>query len=134
MRILPYFQSIQTAARAQADARAEMPKAADKAEGAFHILEGEEPEIKRPADKFIPASPVTGVVYSLSEEARAQLEAAAKALPGSRTAGVVKSGQYGFYRLDGRSGQGLDFPGRQAGPFELTADTKTRSIKWLISA
>lgn len=104
MRILPYFQSIQPAARSAG--RVEKPADTGKAAEIFRIAEQDpETEATSSAEMFIPASPVTGVVYSLSEEARAHLDAMSGTSPESRSAGVVKSGQYGFYRLDGRSGR-----------------------------
>lgn len=106
MRILPYFNSQPQVQKAAPRERTEKSTRAAQPSEQFRLPEETRTEstgaVKE--DRFIPASPVTGVVYSLSEEARALLDAADTAAPEARTAGVVKSGQYGFYRLDGRLG------------------------------
>jgi hypothetical protein len=106
MRILPYFNSqpqVQKAAHRERTDKSASPAPAPEQ---FRLPEETRTESTSAVkeDRFIPSSPVTGVVYSLSEEARARLDAVDTAAPEARTAGVVKSGQYGFYRLDGRLG------------------------------
>ncbi|MCE5272160.1 hypothetical protein LLH00_12860 [bacterium] len=109
MRILPYFNAQPQVQKASLRAQAARTAAAGQAPAEAFSLPDEpervaQTQAAKGQDRFIPASPVTGVVYSLSSEARSRLEAAAAAAPEDRTAGVVKSGQYGFYRLDGRLG------------------------------
>ncbi len=106
MRILPYFNSQPQVQKAAHRERTEKPTRTAPASEQFRLPDETRTENANAVkeDRFIPASPVTGVVYSLSDEARARLDAADTAAPEARTAGVVKSGQYGFYRLDGRLG------------------------------
>ncbi|MEA1996097.1 MAG: hypothetical protein U9N45_00585 [Gemmatimonadota bacterium] len=87
MRVLPYFQTTMPSRPAQAAARSHEPAGPGK-------LNREKIALTRPADTdvFIPSSPVTGVVHSIRARGRIAGHASS----------IVKSGSYGFYKLDGR--------------------------------
>lgn len=85
MRVLPYFQNVPLKKPAPPLKPAVRPQAEP---AAVREVPGNK------LDVFIPSSPVTGVVYSISP---AQAAAGADQV-------VLKSGNYSFYRLDGLVG------------------------------
>jgi len=87
MRVLPYFQSTLVNRRVP-DSRRNL-NSVEQAEA--KNLKASEVQSTTQAG-FVPVSPVIGVVHSIKSDDPAK---------GVRS-GVVKSGSYGFYRLDGK--------------------------------
>ena len=84
MRVLPYFQSNfikQSAGTAGNSNNTQLP---------VNIRAAQSSAVSQ--DTFVPTSPVTGVVHSIKPQTTAA----------GRPSGVVKSGDYSFYSLDGR--------------------------------
>ena len=97
MRVLPYFQSI-----------IPRPKVAP-----VHVESGSRSADRRYApapsgetqpqqDKFVPTSLATGIVYSIKNDSKTAM----MPIPGGagnpeQSSGIVKSGMYSLYRLDG---------------------------------
>lgn len=103
MRVLPYFQSTQIYRPAPASRRKIEPSFAALAEDMKAV------GVKRPtADVFIPSSPVTGVVYSIKNNPETE----------QRHSGVLKSGNYSFYRLDGML-EGSNQPGQKGEKMDI---------------
>jgi len=86
MRVLPYFQHAQIHLSATASRRKIQPASAVQ-KNSMKAAVVDSPS----ADLFIPSSPVTGVVYSIKTDSQID----------RRDSGVLKSGNYSFYRLDG---------------------------------
>ena len=86
MRVLPYFQHVQLKKPDPPPKPAVKPAALPQA-GPAAVREVSANQL----DVFIPSSPVTGVVYSISPTQAA----------GGTEPAVLKSGNYSFYRLDG---------------------------------
>lgn len=97
MRVLPYFQHTQIHQPATVGRKKIEPAVAPEAKDVKAA------EVKSPAvDTFIPSSPVTGVVHSVRTYPEAD----------QRHSGVLKSGNYSFYKLDGML-QNRDQPGQK---------------------
>ena len=90
MRVLPYFNNIQQlqSARRPAPAREAVPAPGRKAPVA-----GPEVTAASGTDVFIPASPVSGVVYSTTPLSPSR--------QGDTPESVIKSGHYRLYQLNG---------------------------------
>lgn len=86
MRVLPYFQHTQIHRPAPASRNKIEPASAVQAKNikAAGV-------VNPAADTFVPSSPVTGVVHSIKTGHETD----------QRDSGVLKSGNYSFYRLDG---------------------------------
>ena len=84
MRVLPYFQSnlVRQSIRTVKNGNNTQPTGNVTAPRTSAVSQ----------DTFIPTSPVTGVVHSIKPQAQAD----------DKLSGVVKSGDYSFYSLDGR--------------------------------
>ena len=103
MRVLPYFQNTQIYRPAPASQRKIEPSFAALADDMKTV------EVKSPAaDMFIPSSPVTGVVYSIKTDPDTD----------RRYSGVLKSGNYSFYRLDGML-DGMNQPGQKGEKLDI---------------
>ena len=86
MRVLPYFQHTQIHRPAPVGRKKIEPASATQANNMKAA------QVTNPAaDMFIPSSPVTGVVHSIRSDTETD----------RRDSGVLKSGNYSFYRLDG---------------------------------
>jgi hypothetical protein len=101
MRVIPYFQSVPVRRPATAgNARLEPGKAA--APKVFDLPREVAGAEKPGEDRFIPSSPVTGVVFPIRQEPVLQSAGTRVAQRSIESPGVVKSGNYNLYRLDGR--------------------------------
>jgi hypothetical protein len=92
MRVLPYFNNVQLPARTGRAAQArpaapQTPQVDDVAVRSPKVTQGE----ATGKDVFIPASPVSGVVYSYKTVANSP----------ETPETVIKSGNYSFYQLNG---------------------------------
>lgn len=97
MRVLPYFQNSQIQRPAAAGRKKIEPSFAAQADDLKAV--GVK---KQAADMFIPSSPVTGVVHSIRTGPETDRQ----------HSGILKSGNYSFYRLDGML-KGINQPGQK---------------------
>ena len=97
MRVLPYFQSIipkssVATSRPGPLAGSVEPRKLTRTNGGTRPLQ----------DKFIPTSLATGIVHSIrQEEVAVEIGTGGRHLELEQIPGIVKSGMYSLYRLDG---------------------------------
>ena len=97
MRVLPYFQSMIPKSYV---ARSRSSQGIGSLER--QIAPAPSDEARPLQDKFIPTSLATGIVYSIKPDSQVGMSGTGGEIgsPG-QTPGIVKSGMYRLYRLDG---------------------------------